>query len=123
MRTRKPCTLTKGPLSKVFFFFLRLNIPPFVPARSVLEGLESEDLLESSKPVKNEIADTKVKEPQKDSKPHFSHRHSNHIPCILQHCLSVLIPEDVGQQEGGKSAEGRPAQAVSYSASRGGQPR
>ncbi|XP_042351972.1 endonuclease 8-like 1 isoform X2 [Plectropomus leopardus] len=37
----------------------RLNIPPFVPARSVLEGLDSEDLCENKKPVKNGITDTK----------------------------------------------------------------
>ncbi|XP_037623443.1 endonuclease 8-like 1 [Sebastes umbrosus] len=38
----------------------RLNIPPFVPARTILEGLESEDLCENKKPVKNEITDTKT---------------------------------------------------------------
>ncbi|XP_030281912.1 endonuclease 8-like 1 [Sparus aurata] len=38
----------------------RLNIPPFVAARTVLEGLESEDFCENEKPVKNEIADTKT---------------------------------------------------------------
>ncbi|KAF1386745.1 hypothetical protein PFLUV_G00098070 [Perca fluviatilis] len=38
----------------------RLNIPPFVPARTVLEGLESEDLSENKKPVKNETTDTKT---------------------------------------------------------------
>ncbi|XP_070763348.1 endonuclease 8-like 1 [Enoplosus armatus] len=38
----------------------RLNIPPFVPARSVLEILESEDLCENDKPVKNEIKDLKT---------------------------------------------------------------
>ncbi|XP_071354575.1 endonuclease 8-like 1 isoform X2 [Trachinotus anak] len=38
----------------------RLSIPPFVSARTVLEGLESEDLCESGKLVKNEIADTKT---------------------------------------------------------------
>ncbi|XP_054865310.1 endonuclease 8-like 1 isoform X2 [Amphiprion ocellaris] len=37
----------------------RLNIPPFVPARAVLESLESEDLFGNQKPVKNEISDTK----------------------------------------------------------------
>lgn len=49
--------------------FFRLNIPPFVPARTVLEGLESEDLCDNEKPVKNELKDTKVKE-QKEM--HFS---------------------------------------------------
>ncbi|TKS73488.1 Endonuclease 8-like 1 [Collichthys lucidus] len=39
----------------------RLNIPPFVPARKVLEGLESEDLCDDEKPVKNDT-NTKVKE-------------------------------------------------------------
>lgn len=39
-----------------------MNIPPFVPARTVLEGLESEDL--SDRRVKNEITDAKVKEPE-----------------------------------------------------------
>lgn len=43
--------------------FSRLNIPPFVPARTVLEGLESEDSCEK-KPVKNEFTATKVKEPR-----------------------------------------------------------
>ncbi|KAI4825586.1 hypothetical protein KUCAC02_021266 [Chaenocephalus aceratus] len=38
----------------------RLNIPPFVPARSVLEGLESEDLCENEKPLKTEIKDEKT---------------------------------------------------------------
>ncbi|KAM9854909.1 endonuclease 8-like 1 [Aulostomus maculatus] len=37
----------------------RLNIPPFVPARTVLEGLESEDSFEIQKPVKDETADAK----------------------------------------------------------------
>ncbi|XP_075993514.1 endonuclease 8-like 1 [Genypterus blacodes] len=37
----------------------RLDIPPFVPARSVLEGLGSEDSCENKKPVKEEITDTK----------------------------------------------------------------
>ncbi|XP_070687066.1 endonuclease 8-like 1 [Pempheris klunzingeri] len=37
----------------------RLNIPPFVPARNILEGLESEDIHEKEKPVKNEIKNTK----------------------------------------------------------------
>lgn len=32
----------------------RLNIAPFVPARSILEGLESEDLCEKEEPLKNE---------------------------------------------------------------------
>ncbi|XP_041794563.1 endonuclease 8-like 1 [Chelmon rostratus] len=38
----------------------RLNIPPFVAARTVLEGLESEDSCENEKPVKKEYADTKT---------------------------------------------------------------
>ncbi|XP_008275039.1 endonuclease 8-like 1 isoform X2 [Stegastes partitus] len=38
----------------------RLNIPPFLPARAVLENLESEDSCENQKPVKNEISDTKA---------------------------------------------------------------
>ncbi|XP_029290207.1 endonuclease 8-like 1 isoform X2 [Cottoperca gobio] len=38
----------------------RLNIPPFVAARVVLEGLESEDLCENEKKVKDEIPDTKT---------------------------------------------------------------
>ncbi|XP_061747950.1 endonuclease 8-like 1 [Nerophis ophidion] len=33
----------------------KLNIPPFVPARTVLEGLESEDACEDKKAVKKEI--------------------------------------------------------------------
>lgn len=39
-------------------FIFRLNIPPFVPARTVLEGLESED--DQEQPVKHEILDAKV---------------------------------------------------------------
>ncbi|XP_031717124.1 endonuclease 8-like 1 isoform X3 [Anarrhichthys ocellatus] len=38
----------------------RLNIPPFVSARTVLEGLQSEDVFEDKKPFKNEIKDTKT---------------------------------------------------------------
>ncbi|XP_034541670.1 endonuclease 8-like 1 isoform X2 [Notolabrus celidotus] len=37
----------------------RLNIPPFVSARTVLEGLESEDFSENKKLVKNENPDKK----------------------------------------------------------------
>lgn len=44
--------------------FPRLNIPPFVAARTVLQSLESEDLCENEKPVKKEITATKVKEPR-----------------------------------------------------------
>lgn len=39
-------------------------------ARTVLEGLESEDLFENEKPVKNEITDTKVKEPRQTETDH-----------------------------------------------------
>ncbi|XP_057692751.1 endonuclease 8-like 1 isoform X1 [Corythoichthys intestinalis] len=39
----------------------RLHIPPFVPARSVLEGLDLEDFcLEDKKPVKNELVNKKT---------------------------------------------------------------
>ncbi|XP_028305462.1 endonuclease 8-like 1 isoform X2 [Gouania willdenowi] len=50
----------------------RLRIPPFVSARTALEGLESEDLTENIKPVKVESADVKssggkiVKEEESD---------------------------------------------------------
>lgn len=44
--------------------FFRLNIPPFVPARTVLEGLESDNLCENEKPVKQEISDAQVKRKQ-----------------------------------------------------------
>ncbi|XP_035521029.1 endonuclease 8-like 1 isoform X1 [Morone saxatilis] len=37
----------------------RLNIPPFVAARTTLEGLDSEDLCESEKPVKKENTEKK----------------------------------------------------------------
>ncbi|XP_069018172.1 endonuclease 8-like 1 [Embiotoca jacksoni] len=40
----------------------RLNIPPFVSARAVLEGLESEDSCENKKHVKKGITDTKTSE-------------------------------------------------------------
>uniref|UniRef100_A0A8C5GBQ4 Endonuclease VIII-like 1 DNA binding domain-containing protein n=1 Tax=Gouania willdenowi TaxID=441366 RepID=A0A8C5GBQ4_GOUWI len=51
-------------LKFLFCFVLllfRLRIPPFVSARTALEGLESEDLTENIKPVKVESADVKVK--------------------------------------------------------------
>ncbi|XP_077423776.1 endonuclease 8-like 1 [Vanacampus margaritifer] len=38
----------------------RSNIPPFVPARTVLEGLESEDPCEDEKPSKNDILNQKA---------------------------------------------------------------
>lgn len=41
------------------FYFFRLNIPPFMTARTVLEGLESED--DHEQPVKHEILGVKVK--------------------------------------------------------------
>lgn len=44
-----------------YFLFFRLNIPPFVPARTVLEGLESED--DQEKPVKHETSHAKVESP------------------------------------------------------------
>lgn len=40
----------------------RLSIPPFVQARTVLEGLQREDPYEDENKVKEEMADTKVKE-------------------------------------------------------------
>ena len=52
-----------------YSMYFRLNIPPFVPARTALEGLESEDLCDNEKPVKNEITDTKVNE---QTEMHFS---------------------------------------------------
>ncbi|XP_054632198.1 endonuclease 8-like 1 [Dunckerocampus dactyliophorus] len=46
----------------------RLKIPPFVPARAVLEGLKSDDVCEDKKPVKKEIHDkeNRVKEERAD---------------------------------------------------------
>lgn len=41
-------------------FLFRLNIPPFVPARGVLESLGADDLFENKKPLKD-VA-TKVKQ-------------------------------------------------------------
>uniref|UniRef100_A0A3Q4AHT9 Endonuclease 8-like 1 n=1 Tax=Mola mola TaxID=94237 RepID=A0A3Q4AHT9_MOLML len=46
----------------------RLSIPPFVPARTVLEGLESEDFWENEKPVKNELTDAKASKRAKQKK-------------------------------------------------------
>ncbi|MED6290455.1 hypothetical protein CHARACLAT_013109 [Characodon lateralis] len=40
----------------------RLNIPPFVCARDVLEGLQSDDGFEARKPLKNEITNTTTPE-------------------------------------------------------------
>jgi len=39
----------------------RLNIPPFVQARKVLEGLGSEEVIENETAIKDELTDTKVK--------------------------------------------------------------
>ena len=50
--------LTKN---KFPYSFVRLNIPPFVQARTVLESLELEDLAADAIPVKEELADKKVK--------------------------------------------------------------
>ncbi|XP_037307654.1 endonuclease 8-like 1 isoform X2 [Pungitius pungitius] len=38
----------------------RTNIPPFVPARTVLEEVKSEDAFDNKKAVQNEITDTKT---------------------------------------------------------------
>uniref|UniRef100_UPI0037E88D38 endonuclease 8-like 1 n=1 Tax=Semicossyphus pulcher TaxID=241346 RepID=UPI0037E88D38 len=46
----------------------RLNIPPFVPARTVLEGLESDDLCENKKLVKTENTDKKASDRAKQKK-------------------------------------------------------
>ncbi|KAK2842307.1 hypothetical protein Q5P01_012507 [Channa striata] len=43
----------------------RLNIPPFVPARTVLEGLETEDYCENEKPVNKPIAGKKTSDKAK----------------------------------------------------------
>lgn len=61
--------------------FFRLNIPPFVTARSVLEGLESDDLYENEKPVKDEISDAKVKRKQTTGAP-VSHRQTLTPECF-----------------------------------------
>lgn len=53
-------TLTSG--CGLFIFIFRLNIQPFVPARTVLEHLVSEDFCENEKPLKHEVRDAKVKE-------------------------------------------------------------
>lgn len=46
------------PFHLEFHFIFRLNIPPFMPARTVLEGLKSED--GEKKPVKHEFSDAEV---------------------------------------------------------------
>lgn len=55
----------------------RLKIPPFVSARTALEGHESEDLNENEKPVKTEITARKVKVRVRSlsqrSHPHYHH--------------------------------------------------
>ena len=53
--------LTKN---KFPYSFVRLNIPPFVQARTVLESLELEDLAADAIPVKEELADKKVSDHQ-----------------------------------------------------------
>lgn len=62
MQTHTKAFLFYETMGLELCIFFRLNIPPFVPARTALEGLESEDYCENEKPVKNEITDTKVKE-------------------------------------------------------------
>ena len=42
------------------FSFVRLSIPPFVQARTVLESLELEDLAADTTPEKEELDDQKV---------------------------------------------------------------
>lgn len=63
LKTKEPFCLFKR-MDLYLCVFSRLNIPPFVPARTVLDGLESEDLCGNEKPLKNEITATKVKEPR-----------------------------------------------------------
>lgn len=65
--------------------FFRLNIQPFVPARTVLEGLESDDLCENEKTVKQEISDTKVKRKQTTGAP-VSHHQS-----LTTECFGVFL--------------------------------
>lgn len=57
LKTKEPFCLTKEWVQSGLSFF-RLSIPPFVPARAVLEGLKSEDAFENKKVVKNEIDPT-----------------------------------------------------------------
>lgn len=77
---------TMSPDLQIFF---RLNIPPFVPARTVLEGLESEDLCENEKPVKHEISGTKVKRKQTTGAP-VSHHQTITPECFLFCFFSCL---------------------------------
>lgn len=102
---------------KLCVLFFRLNIPPFVAARTVLEGLESEDFCGNEKPAKNEIADTKVKEPT--DKGYFTFRN-----ILNPHSNSAFLHLDLRQSrtEEGERRDGWPAQTVSHSAPGGGEP-
>lgn len=100
-----------------YLFFFRLNIPPFVTARTVLEGLESED--DHEKPVKHEILGVKVKRTT------TTDGSSDSLLFFFQTTfLSVLCLTDFKQSETEESerTSGWPAPTVSHSTSGGGEP-
>lgn len=106
----------------LFFFVFRLNIPPFVSARSVFELLESEEFCENKLPVKAESGDTKVNKrwPQ-SSVFHIIRRPASSVTICDTLCL--LLAQDARQKETpeGERGEGRSADAVPHGACGGGE--
>lgn len=102
-----------------YLFFFRLNIPPFVPARTVLESLESED--DHEKPVKHEILGVKVRRTTTTDGSSDSLLFFFRFQTIF---LSVSCLTDFKQSETEESERTSwPAPTVSHSTSGGGEPR
>lgn len=63
-RTIEAFEKNETQISQFPLLSFRLSIPPFVKARTVLEGLESKDVSDDDqKPTKEEIIDTEVRGP------------------------------------------------------------
>lgn len=107
-------------MSLLFVFFFRLNIPPFVSARTVLEVLESEDFRENKIPMKAETTDTKVSKCKPQSSVFRIVRRSGPVIC---NTLPLLLVQDVRQEKAWKRerGEGWPAEAVPHCSSGGGE--
>lgn len=98
-----------------YFYFFRLNIPPFVPARTVLEGLESED----EQPVKHEILGVKVKRTTTTDGSSDSFLFFFQTTFLSVSCLTDFKQSETEESE---RTSGWPAPTVSHSTSGGGGP-